>query len=187
MLLNIEKCVIIRCTRSPSTIKTDYKLKDNIIKNTSQHRYLGIILDQSMHWSHHITAMCIKANKSLNFIRRNLSKCHQDVKISAYLNIVHPLLEYAACIWDPHQQYLIYEIKKIQRRVARWAFTDYNHYSSVTEMLNLLGWPTLESRRYISRLTQLYKIMHHPTPTIHLPPYYLPTKYPTRHLHQHHL
>ena len=37
MLLNIEKCVIIRCTRSPSPIKIDYKLKDNIIKNTSQH------------------------------------------------------------------------------------------------------------------------------------------------------
>ena len=55
-----------------------------------------------------------------------------------------------------------------------------------TEMLNLLGWPTLESRRYISRLTYLYKIMHHHTPAIHLLPYYLPTQYPTKHLHQHH-
>ena len=80
-----------------------------------------------MHWSHHITAMCKKANKSLNVIRRNLSKCHQDVKISAYLTIVRPLLEYAACIWDPHQEYLIYEIEKIQRRAARWALSDYNH------------------------------------------------------------
>ena len=51
-------------------------------------------------------------------------------------------------------------------------------------MLNLLGWPTLESRRYISRLTQSYKIMHHHTHAIHLLPYYLPTQYPTRHLHQ---
>ena len=113
MLLNIEKCVIIQCTGSPSPVKTDYKLKDNIIKNTSQHRYLGILLDQSVHWSHHITTICKKANKSLNFIRRNLSKCHQDVKISASLTIVHPLLEYAACIWDPYQEYLIYENEKI--------------------------------------------------------------------------
>ena len=86
-------------------------------------------------------------------------------------------------IWDPYQQYLIYEI---ERRATRWALSDYDHYSSVTEMLNLLGWPTLESRRYISRLTQLYKIIHHHTPAIHLQPYYLPTQYPTRHLHQHH-
>ena len=43
------------------------------------------------------------------------------------------------------------------------AVSDYNCYSSVTEMLYSLGWPTLESRRYISRLTQLYKIMHNHT------------------------
>ena len=130
-------------------------------------------------------AICKKANKSLNFIRRNLSKCHQDVKISTYLTIVRPLLEYAVCIRDTYQEYLIYEIEKIQRQAARWVLSDYNCYSSVTEMLNLLGWPTLESRKYISR-SQLYKIMHHHTPAIHLPPYYLPTQYPTRHLHQHH-
>ena len=92
----------MRCTRSPSPIKTNYKLNDDIIKTTSKHRYCGIILDQSMHWSHHITTMCKKANKSLNFVRRNLSKCHQDIKINAYLNIVRPVLQYASCVWDPH-------------------------------------------------------------------------------------
>ena len=85
----MEKCVIIQCTRPPSPIKTDYKLKDNIIKNTSQHQYLGIILDQSIHWSHHITAMCKKANKSLNFIHQNLGKSHQDVKLK--LMLISPL------------------------------------------------------------------------------------------------
>ena len=76
-----------------------------------------------MHWLHHITTMCIykKANKSLNFIRRNLSKCHQDVKISAYLTIIWHLLEYAACIRDPHQ---IYKTEKIQIQAARWAFSE---------------------------------------------------------------
>ena len=34
---NIDKCVIIPHTRSLSPIKTDYRFKDNIIKNTSKH------------------------------------------------------------------------------------------------------------------------------------------------------
>ena len=80
---------------------------------------------------------------------------------------VGPLLEYAACIWDPYQEYLICEIEKIQRRDARWELSDYNCYSSVTEMLNSLEWSTLESKRYNSRLSQLYKIMHHHTPAYH--------------------
>ena len=66
-----------------------------------------------MHWSHHITAMCKKTNKSLNFI---LNKCHQDVKINSYLTIVRPYLNTQhVAIWDPHQECLIYEIEKIQR------------------------------------------------------------------------
>ena len=66
---------ITRCTRSLSPIKTDYKLKDNVINNTSQHRYLGIILEQSMQWAHHITTMCKKTSESLNFMCWTLSKC----------------------------------------------------------------------------------------------------------------
>jgi len=53
--------------------------------------------------SHHIQALCKKANKTLNFMRRNLNKCNRSIKASAYLTITRPLLEYASCAWDPHQ------------------------------------------------------------------------------------
>ena len=93
--------------------------------------------------------MCSKANRSLNFLRRNLSKCSSDtdIKENAYLTIVRPTLEYAACVWDPHQEYLIYDIEKIQRRAARWVLSDYSYYCCVTDMLNRLKWPTLQERR----------------------------------------
>ena len=60
-----------------------------------------------------------------------------NVKISANITIIYPLLEYVACIWDLNQEYSIYEIEKIQKPVARWVVSDYNHYSSVTAMLNV--------------------------------------------------
>ena len=66
-----------------------------------------------------------KAKKSLNFLRRNLSKCSINVKENAYLTIVRPLLEYAACVWDPYQEYLLYDLEKIQRRAARWVLSNY--------------------------------------------------------------
>ena len=91
--------------------------------------------------------MCRKANKPSNFIRQNVSKYHQHVKISADLTIVRLLLEYTAYICNSHLEYLIYEIEKIQRRAARWTLSDYSHYNSVTEMLKSLGWSTSKSRR----------------------------------------
>ena len=92
--IKYRQCVIIWCTRLPSPIKTDYKLNDDIIKTTNKHRYLDIILDQSMHWSHHITTMYIRKQiaKSLNFICQNLSKCDQDVKITTSLAISYMAL-----------------------------------------------------------------------------------------------
>ena len=63
--------------------------------------------------------------------------------------------------------------------------SDFSWYSSVTDMLNFLEWPTLQERRHINRLSQFHKIVHQLTPSIQLPSYFLLTQYPTRQLHQH--
>ena len=81
-------------------------------------------------------------------------------------------MEYAASVWDPHQQYLIDNIEKIQRRAARWVLSDYRQQSSVTNMLNQLHWPTLQLRHYVSRLSQIHKIVYHHNTAINMPSYY---------------
>ena len=43
MQLNIDKCVVLRCTRSTSPINYDYNLNDETLQVTEQHRYLGLI------------------------------------------------------------------------------------------------------------------------------------------------
>ena len=138
-----------------------------------------------MRWFHYIQAICNKANKSLNFLKRNLSKCSINVKENACLTKVRPLLEFAACVWDPYQEYLIYNLKEIQRRAARWVLSNYNYYSSVTDMLKTFKWPTLQKRRHISILSQFHKIIHQFTPSIQLPSCFLTKQYPTRQLNQH--
>ena len=58
-----------------------------------------------------------------NFLRHNLSNCSSSVKASAYLTIVHPIMEYAASVWDPYQPIDIQTIEKVQRRTAQWVMT----------------------------------------------------------------
>ena len=40
-----------------------------------------------------------------------LHNCTKEVKESAYLTIVRPILEYVAIVWDPQQKYLIDNIE----------------------------------------------------------------------------
>jgi len=105
MKLNIDKCVVLRCKRSLSPLQFVYKINDETLKVNEQHPYLGIIFHEHMHYSHHISSISSNANKSLNFLCHNLSKCSSDIKENTYLTIVRPTLEYAACVWGPYQEY----------------------------------------------------------------------------------
>ena len=48
----------------------------------------------------------------------------------------------------------------IQRKAARFAFSDYSRYSSVSAMLNKLNWRSLEKRRDNLILVMLHKIIN---------------------------
>ena len=185
MKFNVSKCVLIRCSRSLDPFQYDYQLHNHILEVRDEHLYLGVLLHESLSWSNHITRTAAKASQLFNFLRRNLSNCSPSVKATAYLTIVRPVLEYAASVWDPYQQNDILSLEKVQRRAARWALSDYNRLSSVTDMLEILGWPSLESRRRIGRLQTFYKGINNLS-GLSIPPYFLPTQRSTRHHHTHH-
>ena len=179
---NVSKCTVIHCTRSLTPFNHVYTLNNHVLNLSDQHTYLGVILNTSLSWSPHISSIVTKASKTLNFLKRNLNKCSEQVKESAYLTMVRPQLEYASDVWDPHQTGDIVELEKIQRRAARWVMNDYGRLSSVTSMLNQLSWPTLQIRRKLSRLQTLHKIFNQQISLI-IPPYYLPTSRSTRQYH----
>ena len=91
-------------------------------------------------------------------------------------------MEYAAPVWDPHYHNATMQLEKVQRRAARWVLNDYDRYSSVTAMLHQLSWQSLKSRRRISRLQTLFKIIHFDYP-LSIPSYFLPMERSTRLYH----
>ena len=55
---------------------------------------------------------------------------------------------------------LTYKVDRVQRAGARYCLNDYNFTSSAIEMLKVLNWQTLETRRIQNSLILLYKIKH---------------------------
>ena len=136
-----------------------YKLHNIELKATENAKYLGITIDEEFS-KHHIENMASKANNTLKFIKRNVQTNNQKIKETTYSTYVRPQLEYCAPVWHPWQEKLTYKVDRVQRAAARYCLNDYNYTSSVTEMLKVLNWQTLENRRIQKLLILLYKIKH---------------------------
>ena len=120
----------------------------------------------------------------LNFIKRNLSKCSYTTGTStAYTTLVTPILKCTTEDWDPRHKFLIYNTEMLQRHSARWVLSDYRFQSSVTAMIDKLGWVTLKQQHKRNRLIQLYKIINGYTPGAWIPAIYLSQTIITRHHH----
>ena len=102
-------------------------------------------------------------------IRRNVRVPDRDIRERAYKSLVRPQVEFASSLWDPprnqgqsstRQSVLSHQVEMVQRRSARYVCNRFHNTSSVSNMLNELAWPTLESRRKNARLCMMYRIVH---------------------------
>ncbi len=132
----------------------------HVLAKVDHHPYLGVELSSNMSWQHHINNTAAKAQRAVNFVRRNLNKCDTETKSLAYKALVRPIMEYASTVWDPYQVNQIYQLERVQRLAARFTMGDYSRYSSVTDMLNYLEWQTLQERRACARLGMFHKLIN---------------------------
>ena len=160
MRFNASKCEIMHIRRGNTHSSYMYQLGGQVLKSVNQVKYLGVWVASELSWSPHVEYVTKRANRSLGFLRRNLRRCPASLKERAYLAQVRSVLEYCASIWDPFLQRDIHKLERIQRRAARFVCGDYRYTSSVTAMLDRLGWRDLETRRRELRLTILFKVIN---------------------------
>ena len=183
MSFNADKCSILRIYRCHNPIDYQYKIGGQELTTVQHHPYLGVELTRDLNWNKHISNIVGKANRTLGFMRRNLSNCPEKIKKQAYHALVRPHLEYASSVWDPHVQKQINDIEAVQRRAARFVKRCYDRTpGTVTTILNELEWPTLQQRRKEARLTMMYKTMNGQI-SMGLPPYLIPKERQTRQYH----
>ena len=73
------------------------------------------------------------ANRTLDFPRRNLNSCPQEVKEAAYEGLVRPVLENDRSVWDPLCAVFRRNLERIQKRAARFVTGNYNRETQEME------------------------------------------------------
>ena len=69
-------------------------------------------------------------------------------------------MEYGATVWDPYQKYNSDKVERVHCRAGRFVKSRYSIYSSVSDMVHVLGWPPLSPKRQEARLILFYKIIN---------------------------
>ena len=159
MSFNPSKCQVIHVTKAKTTIDTDFTLHGQKLQTVSNARYLGVDISAGLSWNTHVDRVSTAANRTLGFIKRNIKTPSPKIREQAYKSLVRPQLEYPSSVWDPHSRTTIDRLEMTQRRAARWTVSDYSRHSSVTQMMQQLGWRSLEHRRADARLCLFYKIV----------------------------
>ena len=119
---------------------------------------LGVLIPEDMSWKPHVDATVKKANNRLAFLRRNLTKCPQDLKAKCFKTLDRPIIEYATSARDPcNRTTYIQKLEAAKRRATRYV----SHATSSTcQTIQDLGWQTLQERRQDAKLVMVYRITH---------------------------
>ena len=185
MEFNPSKCQVVRVTSSRNPFNFSYTLHGQVLEIVTSAKYLGVdisCISSGLSWNPHIDRISKTATRTLNFIQRNIKTKNQKVRETAYNTLVRPQLEYAAPVWDPYTKEKVLQLEKVQRRAARWTTSSFDYRSSTTEIVNNLGWRTLEQRRADARLCLFYKIVHGLV-AVPLPDYIQPSNSISRYCH----
>ena len=159
MKFHPDKCNVLPITRNrKKDPNPDYVLHEQKLEQVNDTKYLGVTIQSNLEWDKHIDQVCLKANKMLGLLRRNIKIAPKATKKLGYKALVRPVLEYCCCVWDPHLQKNINKLEKVQRRAARFVLNRHKKTDSVESMLRELNWDTLQERRRQARLKMFYKI-----------------------------
>ena len=156
MRFHPDKCHILHLGGS-SNPKIEYHMAEHILDETETEKDLGVLVDNKLSFSQHVTGITKKANRMLGCIAHTFKYLDKDSFTLLYKSTVRPILEYASCIWSPHLKKDILMIENVQRRATR-LLPDLRHlpYQGRLESLKL---PTLKFRRMRTDLIQCFKIM----------------------------
>ena len=105
--------------------------------------YLGVDVLKDLEWHKDSERVKLKGNRTLGFIICIIKTASRKTKVKAYKALVHPTMEYASTVLNPHQVTLSDPIEMVPRRGACYVMNRYSTSDSVPDMLRELSWDVL--------------------------------------------
>ena len=119
--LNCSKTELIIFRHPNKQLNYNLKIKINGTKlvPSDQVKYLGIILDPHLNWSHHTHGLASKLTRAAGMLAKIRHYVPVKTLRSIYFGIFSSLLTYGSQVWAQNQNQYIARIHKIQNKAIR--------------------------------------------------------------------
>ena len=136
----------------------NYRLGDTELEHVFNEKDLGVVIDSDLSFKDHIAEKIRKANSIVGLIYRSFDHLSPKLLRQLYVTFVRPILEYAQAAWSPVLRKHVNNIENVQRRATRLI----DGYKNLTysDRLVSLDLPSLEYRRIVNDMVEIYKHIH---------------------------
>ena len=145
--------------KQPTLLTSLIVINNSPLTRIESYKYLRVWITCRFSWSLQVEKDCKKARRHIGVLYR---KFYQHVSnqtfLRLYLTYIRPHFEYAAAVWDPHQQGLINSLESVQRFSLKASTRNWK--ASYDTLINICNVPTLEERRHCLKLSILYQMFN---------------------------
>ena len=157
---NLSKCTSLHFGHGNNHFQ--YRLMNESIKQSESEKDLGILIRSDLKSTSHVSLIVQKAEKCLAVLKRNIVSRDKNIFLKLYKQLVRPILEYAVCIWNPYLSRDIDLIERVQHRATKCVKG--LRSKSYNERLKALNLESLQTRRNVLDLCEVFKLLHNHTP-----------------------
>ena len=132
------------------------------VPRTSKYTCLGMDIDEKLTWDAHIDSICSKVSAGIGAMKRIKPFVPPATLQTIYKALIQPYFDYCSPLWDTCGKTLQDKLQKFQSRAAR-VITGASYDIRSTDVLDALGWQTLDVKRLENKLIMMYKILNNHT------------------------
>ena len=135
------------------------QLDNQPISRVEHAKSLGLIIDDRLSWSNHISELCRKISSAIGALRRIRPLISQSTAVQIYHALIQPHFDYCAPVWDGLSSYLCEKLQKLQNRAAR-VILQANCEVNSSLLLETLKWDQLSLRRRKQKAMMMFKSLN---------------------------
>ena len=135
-------------------------LNGEYVSQVSEHRLLGITIDEALSWQPHVEQLTKKLSKNLYLLSQLKHVITQEARELFYNAHIKSHIDYASVIWDGCSQNVMKQINSLHRRAAKLIL--FHTDLSTDEKMVQLEMPCLANHHCITKAILMFKIVNTP-------------------------